>query len=190
MCSITPEADKSHYDHGGHRSVGRAQRCRTRHPTGLEKAPRQSGAAKYSSRPASIVVPQNKIGSDGIIRPVNLALDLTMRKFKPSHYPTFRSADGGQLAGGNVFEIAQPFEQALGRDAGAAGIEAGTELVEQFGIAQRQLGMAAGAAHLLALDPLAVAQLDDDLVVNRGAADLDIVILVRHDRDAADQFLY
>src|SRR3954467_11057944 len=89
-----------------------------------------------------------------------------------------RSAHSGQLPGGNVFEIAQPLEQKLRRDAGAADVEAGPELVEQFALAQRKLGMAAGAAPLRALDPLAVYQLDDHLVIGRGAADLRIVILI------------
>src|SRR5205823_11883093 len=58
-----------------------------------------------------------------------------------------------QFAGADLLQVAQPVEQTLGRDPRVAGIEAGAELVEQLGVAQRQFGMAAGAPDLLAFEP-------------------------------------
>ena len=43
-------------------------------------------------------------------------------------------------------------------------VEAGTEFVEQFGLRERSLGVAAGAAHLVALDALAVYEFNRHLV--------------------------
>src|SRR5437764_11461030 len=95
----------------------------------------------------------------------------------------------GQLARRVVLQRLEPAEQRFRRDAGTTDIETGTELIEQFGLAERQVGVTAGAAHLLALDPFAIRQLDRDLVIGRGADLHGVVILVRDDGHAAHQLL-
>ena len=71
-----------------------------------------------------------------------------------------------------------------------AGVEAGAEFVEEFGFAERPLGMAARAPHLLALDLAPVDELDRHLVPHRGARHRGVVILVDHDPDLGHQLLH
>src|SRR5947209_2366473 len=71
----------------------------------------------------------------------------------------------GQIAGGDLFQVAQPVEQLLRREAGMAGVEAGAEFLEQIGLGERPLGMAAGAADRFALHLAAAGEVDRDLVV-------------------------
>src|SRR5436305_969429 len=86
--------------------------------------------------------------------------------------------DRGQLARRVVLQRLEPAEQRFRRDAGTTDIETGTEFVEQFGLAERQVGVTAGAPHLLALDPFAIRQFDRDLVIGRGADLHGVVILI------------
>src|SRR5579862_8784936 len=79
----------------------------------------------------------------------------------------------------DLFEVAQSVEQALGCDPRMPGVEAGAEFVEQLHLAQRPLGMAARAPDLFAFDPLAIGEIDRDLVPHRSAAHDGIVILIR-----------
>src|SRR5829696_8055718 len=74
---------------------------------------------------------------------------------KPAlRHPLLTRSYRRQFAGGEGFEAAEAVEQGFGGQAGVAGVEAGAELVEQLRLAQGPLGVAAGAAHLLALDAL------------------------------------
>ena len=78
----------------------------------------------------------------------------------------------------------------LGRDPRVAGVEAGAEFLEQLSLAERKFSGAAGPPHLVARDRLARCQQDPNLVENRRARNLRVVVFVGLDLDPAHQRLH